>query len=103
MAIKLVKNPDILLWAGQNKKPKQFLVGFALETENEVENGFKKLEKKNLDLLVLNSLNDTGAGFGHDTNKVSFIKPNNKLLNFELKDKSAVMVDIVNEIEADLN
>ena len=101
MSIKLVKNPDILLWAGQNKS-KQYLVGFALETENEEENGFKKLAKKSLDLLVLNSLRDEGAGFGHDTNKVSFLKANNKISNFELKDKSSVMVDIINEIEVDL-
>lgn len=100
--IDLVKNPDILLWAGANKADSQYLVGFALETENEEENGFKKLEKKNLDLLVLNSLRDAGAGFGHDTNKVTFLKPNNKIRSFELKDKSIVMVDIVDEIEMDI-
>ncbi|MCB9225077.1 MAG: bifunctional phosphopantothenoylcysteine decarboxylase/phosphopantothenate--cysteine ligase CoaBC [Crocinitomicaceae bacterium] len=102
LTIKLVKNPDILLWTGEHKRADQYLVGFALETENEVENGFKKLAKKNLDLLVLNSLNDKGAGFGHDTNKVSFLKTNNKIRSFELKDKSAVMADIINEIEEDL-
>jgi phosphopantothenoylcysteine decarboxylase/phosphopantothenate--cysteine ligase len=103
MTIKLVKNPDILMWAGQNKKDHQYLVGFALETENEVDNGFKKLKKKNLNLLVLNSLNDKGAGFGHDTNKVSFLKANNKIRSFELKEKAEVMSDIIDEIEADLN
>lgn len=102
LTIKLVKNPDILLWAGQNKK-NQYLVGFALETENEVENGFKKFDKKNLDLLVLNSLKDKGAGFGGDTNKVSFLQKNNKIRSFELKEKSAVMVDIVDAIENDLS
>lgn len=102
MTIKLVKNPDILYWAGQNKKEAQYLVGFALETENEAANAAKKLEKKNLDLLVLNSLRDEGAGFGHDTNKVSFLKKNNKIRSFELKDKSAVMADIIDEIEGDL-
>lgn len=102
LQIDLVKNPDILMWAGKNKTANQYLVGFALETENEEANGVKKLEKKNLDLLVLNSLRDKGAGFGHDTNKVSFIKPNNKIRNFELKDKSIVMVDIIDEIESDL-
>ncbi|MFT4601074.1 MAG: phosphopantothenoylcysteine decarboxylase/phosphopantothenate--cysteine ligase [Arenicella sp.] len=103
LTIQLIKNPDILLWAGQHKKADQYLVGFALETENELENGFKKLEKKNLDLLVLNSLRDKGAGFGHDTNKVSILKGDNKIVEFELKDKSAVMVDIINEIEVDLS
>lgn len=102
MIIKLVKNPDILMWAGQNKKENQYLVGFALETENEVDNGFKKLEKKNLNLLVLNSLNDKGAGFGHDTNKVSFLKANNKITSFELKEKAEVVADIIDEIESDI-
>ncbi|OIQ36422.1 MAG: phosphopantothenoylcysteine decarboxylase, partial [Crocinitomix sp. MedPE-SWsnd] len=74
LTIELVKNPDILLWAGEHKKADQYLVGFALETENEIENGFKKFEKKKLNLLVLNSLKDKGAGFGHDTNKVTFLK-----------------------------
>lgn len=101
LTIKLVKNPDILFWAGEHKKD-QYLVGFALETENEVENGFKKLEKKNLDLLVLNSLKEKGAGFGGDTNKVSFLQKNNKIRSFELKEKSAVMVDIVDAIEKNL-
>lgn len=100
--IQLVKNPDILHWAGEHKEKKQYLVGFALETENEVENARKKLEKKQLDLLVLNSLQDKGAGFGHDTNKVHFLK-GNKIHSFELKEKSAVMVDIIDEIEKELN
>ncbi len=103
LTIELVKNPDILLWAGEHKKADQYLVGFALETENEIENGFKKFEKKKLNLLVLNSLKDKGAGFGHDTNKVTFLKEDNKIVEFELKDKSAVMVDIINEIEVDLS
>ncbi|UKN01274.1 bifunctional phosphopantothenoylcysteine decarboxylase/phosphopantothenate--cysteine ligase CoaBC [Paracrocinitomix mangrovi] len=101
MTIELVKNPDILLWAGNNKK-NQYLVGFALETENETENGFKKLAKKNLDLLVLNSLKDKGAGFGGETNKVSFLSTDNKIKSFELKDKSHVAADIVDEIENNL-
>lgn len=102
LTIQLTKNPDILAWAGSVKRKEQYLVGFALETENEEQNGFKKLEKKNLNLLVLNSLKDKGAGFGHDTNKVSFLKQNNKIRSFELKDKSAVMADIIDEIEKDL-
>jgi phosphopantothenoylcysteine decarboxylase/phosphopantothenate--cysteine ligase len=99
--LKLVKNPDILKWAGQNKG-NRYLIGFALETENEVENGKQKLINKNLNLLVLNSLKDTGAGFGHDTNKVSFIKPNNKITSFELDQKVVLMNNLLDEIEFDL-
>ena len=101
MTIELAKHPDILSWAGKNKNDTQYLVGFALETNNEIENGRGKFERKNLDLLVLNSLRDKGAGFGHNTNKVTFIKHNNKLINFELKVKSSVMNDILDEIERD--
>jgi phosphopantothenoylcysteine decarboxylase/phosphopantothenate--cysteine ligase len=101
--LKLVKNPDILYWAGQNKTEHQYLVGFALETNNEIENAQKKLSKKNLDLLILNSLNDKGAGFKHDTNKATFIKPNNNLIHFELKPKTEMGIDIVNQIEKDFN
>ena len=103
LVLNLIKNPDILMWAGQNKAKHQYLVGFALETNNEIENGQKKLLKKNLDLLVLNSLNDKGAGFKHDTNKVTFIQPNNKLTHFELKPKAEMGIDIVNQIENDFN
>lgn len=102
LSIQLVKNPDILAWAGGEKTTDQYLVGFALETTNEIENARGKFERKNLDLLVLNSLRDKGAGFGHDTNKVTFIKHNNKLINFELKEKSDVVGDILDEIEKDL-
>ncbi|MBK6951785.1 MAG: bifunctional phosphopantothenoylcysteine decarboxylase/phosphopantothenate--cysteine ligase CoaBC [Crocinitomicaceae bacterium] len=101
LQLNLVKNPDILKWAGQNKR-NQYLVGFALETENELENGKKKLINKNLDLLVLNSLRDSGAGFGHDTNKVSFIKPNNKITSFELDQKVVLMNNLLDQIEFDL-
>lgn len=103
LTIELVKNPDILFWAGQQKTQKQYLVGFALETNNETENAKKKVIKKNLDLLILNSLNDKGAGFEYDTNKVTFVKPNNKLINFELKQKSEMAKDILNQIEQDIN
>lgn len=102
LTIQLTKNPDILAWAGSVKNKEQYLVGFALETENEEQNGFKKLEKKKLNLLVLNSMRDQGAGFGHDTNKVSFLKPNNNSISFELKDKSKVVCDIMDEIEKDI-
>jgi len=103
LSIELIKNPDILYWAGQNKNDNQYLVGFALETDNEIENAKGKVIKKNLDLLILNSLNDKGAGFGHDTNKVTFVKPNNNLTKFELKSKSEMAKDIINQIEKDLN
>ncbi len=102
LEIKLVKNPDILAWAGSTKKKDQYLVGFALETTNELANARGKFERKNLNLLVLNSLNDKGAGFGHVTNKVTFLKDNNKIINFELKEKSIVAKDILDEIERDL-
>jgi phosphopantothenoylcysteine decarboxylase / phosphopantothenate---cysteine ligase len=102
LTLRLVKNPDILQWAGHHKKTTQFLVGFALETTNEIQNGFEKLQKKNLDLLVLNSLNDEGAGFGHDTNKISLLKPNNKIRNFEFNQKSTLMAELADEIEKEL-
>jgi phosphopantothenoylcysteine decarboxylase/phosphopantothenate--cysteine ligase len=101
--IELTKNPDILLWAGQEKTKYQYLVGFALETNNEIKNAKNKLIKKNLDLLILNSLNDKNAGFGHNTNKVTFIQSNNKLINFELKPKLEMAKDILNQIEEDIN
>lgn len=95
--IALVKNKDILLSLGKIKKD-QYLVGFALETENEVANAKGKLQRKNLDAIVLNSLNDKGAGFGGTTNKISFIDTNLEIQTFELKTKAAVAMDILNEI-----
>jgi len=95
ISIELTKNPDILAWAGSEKKPNQFLLGFALETENLIENGTKKLLKKNLDAIVLNSLKDKGAGFGVDTNKITILDKDNKLTEFELKSKKELSIDIV--------
>lgn len=95
--ITLDKNPDILASLGAIKK-QQYLIGFALETENEVEHAKQKITKKNLDLIVLNSLNDTGAGFGKPTNKVTFIDRNFVVQPMELKSKEAVAQDIVNKI-----
>lgn len=77
--LEFIKNPDILTELGKQKKEKQKLIGFALETQNELENALLKLKKKNLDLIVLNSMQDQGAAFGHDTNKVTFITPNFKM------------------------
>jgi phosphopantothenoylcysteine decarboxylase / phosphopantothenate---cysteine ligase len=95
--IELEKTKDILASLGQIKK-NQFLIGFALETENEIENAKLKIQKKNLDLIVLNSLNDNGAGFGKPTNKVTFIDKNFKIEPQDLKSKEAVAIDIVNKI-----
>lgn len=97
LQIELEKTQDILASLGA-KKGKQFLVGFALETENEVENAMQKIQKKNLDLIVLNSLNDAGAGFGKATNKVTFIDKNKNIEQFPLKSKEEVAQDIVNKI-----
>jgi phosphopantothenoylcysteine decarboxylase/phosphopantothenate--cysteine ligase len=80
------------------KKKNQYLVGFALETENELENAKGKLNRKNLDAIVLNSLRDAGAGFGSETNKISFIVKNLRIKTFEVKTKAAVAMDILNEI-----
>lgn len=95
--IELQKTKDILASLG-NAKKKQFLIGFALETENEIEHAKAKITKKNLDLIVLNSLNDKGAGFGHETNKVTFISKDFTTEAMELKSKTAVANDIVAKI-----
>lgn len=96
MSVELVKNPDILASMGARKK-NQKLIGFALETNNELENARKKLKKKNLDFIVLNSLNDKGAGFKSETNKISIIYPDREKV-FDLKSKDEVAADIINEI-----
>ncbi len=96
--IDLIKTKDIAAAVGANKKSGQVLVGFALETENEVENASAKLTTKNLDFIVLNSLRDDGAGFGFDTNKVTFIDRYNMVQTFELKSKREVASDIINEL-----
>ena len=96
--IDLIPTKDTLAELGRLKKSNQLLIGFALETENELENAKAKIKKKNLDLIVLNSLNDKGAGFKNETNKISIINKHNKILNFELKNKSEVAKDIIAEI-----
>jgi phosphopantothenoylcysteine decarboxylase/phosphopantothenate--cysteine ligase len=95
MSIELVKNPDILAWAGSVKTQGQTLVGFALETNDLFENAKSKLERKNLDIIVMNSLEDKGAGFAGDTNKISILDKHNNFTSFELKSKSEVANDIV--------
>ncbi|WP_340073527.1 bifunctional phosphopantothenoylcysteine decarboxylase/phosphopantothenate--cysteine ligase CoaBC [Leptobacterium sp. I13] len=97
LVIELEPTKDILASLG-NIKEKQYLVGFALETDNEIENAKGKLTKKNLDAIVLNSLNDEGAGFGKPTNKVTFIDNELNIKPFELKTKKEVAEDIFNEI-----
>lgn len=93
--IHLVENPDIAASLGQQKQAHQILVGFALETQDALNNARKKREKKNLDLIVLNSLQDAGAGFNHDTNRITIIDQDNNLTEFALKSKQAVAKDIL--------
>jgi phosphopantothenoylcysteine decarboxylase / phosphopantothenate---cysteine ligase len=97
LTIELVKNVDIAAALGKEKRADQFSVGFALETDNESANAREKLQKKNLDMIVLNSLNDPGAGFKHDTNKITIIEQE-AATAFELKSKTEVAEDIVNLI-----
>ena len=96
--IELVSNIDILKHVGRIKKKNQLLIGFALESENEIDNAINKLKKKNLDAIVLNSLNDHGAGFNHDTNKITFINNKSEIVKFKLKSKREASKDIFNEI-----
>ena len=99
MTIALVKNPDILRWASDNRTNNQFVLGFALETNNSLENAFSKLYGKNLDLIVLNSLENKEAGFKKDTNKIVILDKQKTQIEFELKSKKEVAVDIINTIE----
>lgn len=96
--LELVKTTDILAKAGTSKQAGQILVGFALETNDEEANAIKKLRKKNLDFIVLNSMNDKGAGFGTDTNKVTIIDKSLNVKHFPLKTKEAVAKDICRKI-----
>ncbi len=96
-SIELEKTKDILASMGQIKK-NQFIIGFALETENEIENAKLKIQKKNLDLIVLNSLQDEGAGFGKPTNKVTIIDNKFNIEPLELKSKEQVATDIINKV-----
>lgn len=97
LVIELKRTQDILVGLSEKKKS-QFVVGFALETNNEKENAIKKRKKKSLDLIVLNSLNDKGAGFAHNTNKITIIGKDNNIIKFELKSKQEVAKDILNQI-----
>lgn len=97
LVLELEITEDVLASLGEIKE-KQLLIGFALETENEVANAIKKLKAKNLDLIILNSLNDDGAGFGGSTNKISIIDKDLNQTNYPLKSKSEVADDIINEL-----
>ena len=96
--LELVANPDIAAELGALKTKKQILIGFALETNNPIENASLKLKKKNLDFIVLNSLSEPGSGFNTDTNKISIIDRHNKIETFELKSKLEVAKDIVKKL-----
>lgn len=102
LTIHLVKNPDILSSLGHAKKPGQLVVGFALETDNELQHAADKLERKKADAIVLNSLNEKGAGFRHDTNKVSILFQKGLIFEFQLKVKRLVAQDIISCISENL-
>ena len=98
LSIELNKTADILKTLGENKRENQFLAGFALETNNEKEFALKKLHSKNADMIVLNSLNDAGAGFGHNTNKITIFDKAGNEYYFDTKSKAVIAGDIVNTI-----
>jgi phosphopantothenoylcysteine decarboxylase/phosphopantothenate--cysteine ligase len=93
------KTKDVLASLGKSKLDHQVLIGFALETHDELNHAQKKLDKKNLDFIVLNSMNDVGAGFAKDTNKVTIIEKNGKKHTFDTKSKKEVSKDIVNLLQ----
>jgi phosphopantothenoylcysteine decarboxylase/phosphopantothenate--cysteine ligase len=97
--LELVKTKDIAYELGKLKKAGQVNVGFALETDNEMENAIGKLHKKNLDMIVLNSLQDAGAGFQHDTNKITIVDKSGNVVKFDLKAKTQVAADIIDYIQ----
>lgn len=98
MSLELIENPDIAATLGQLKQPHQQLIGFALETDHELENAQHKMDKKNLDMIVLNSLQDAGAGFGYDTNKVTILFRDGSQKNYPLLSKEAVAQVIIDNI-----
>jgi len=97
-SIELIKTQDIAAKMGASKQPHQMLVGFALETNNEIRHAREKLAKKNLDAIVLNSMNDPGAGFGHNTNKITILNTKGETFAFDLQSKKDVARDIVNYV-----
>ena len=99
ITLTLVKNPDVLAWAGVHKQAEQFLVGFALETNDALQHAKNKIVRKNLDAIVVNSLENEGAGFGHDTNKIAILSKEGQITDFPLKLKQDLAYDIVNYID----
>jgi phosphopantothenoylcysteine decarboxylase/phosphopantothenate--cysteine ligase len=99
LVVELEPNPDIAFELGLLKQPGQFLVGFALETDNEMQHAREKMEKKNFDFIILNSLQDKGAGFLGDNNKITIIGKDNKITGFELKSKQETALDILQYLE----
>ncbi len=97
--LELVKTKDIAYELGKVKTAGQLSVGFALETDNEMANALSKLEKKNFDMIVLNSLQDAGAGFQHNTNKVTIVDKSGNVVKFDLKSKTEVATDILDHIQ----
>ena len=98
LTLELVRNPDILRWASENRNNAQKVIGFALETNNAEENALLKLKAKNLDMIVLNTLENKGAGFQGDTNKITILDKSNAKKEFDLKSKTAVAEDIIESI-----
>ena len=98
--IHLKPTRDILAGLGKMKRHNQLLIGFALETENELVHAREKLERKNLDMIVLNSLRDSGAGFGTDTNKITLLTKSDDPKTFPLKSKEAVAMDILTAVKS---
>jgi phosphopantothenoylcysteine synthetase/decarboxylase len=96
--LELRPNPDIAASLGRIKRPDQIVAGFALETDEERSNALSKLKKKNLDFIVLNSLRDSGSGFQYNTNKISILDNKGEILEFGLKPKKEVAIDIVNKL-----
>lgn len=97
-SLSLTATPDILSKLGEKKK-NQILIGFALETQNALANAQKKLARKNLDAIVVNSLADDGAGFGHDTNKISILQANKEAVHYSLKPKQEVALDVMDQLK----
>lgn len=102
-SLELTKTVDIAATLGQQKRPDQLIVGFALETNDELTNATAKLRAKNVDLMVLNSLRDAGAGFGHDTNKITVIDRDERVYHFDLKSKDKVAEDLLNLVQEQLS
>jgi len=103
MSIELVRTTDIAATLGKQKQAHQVMVGFALETNDAIKNAQRKLVKKNFDFIVLNDLTDKGAGFGYDTNKVTFLEQNDKITRYTIKTKAEVATDIVDKVIQLLN